>query len=184
MLICAALKEELYPYFEAEEPLYTGIGKINATYHLTKTLAKNSDIDLVVNFGTAASARIPKGEVVQCDRIYERDMMCQLEEFTQTNPLFYQDLTIKLPFTPKADCFTGDSFLNYFQCQSYAGMVDMEAFALAKVCSYFRIPFVSFKAITDGMSPNSETDWRAALNSSAKQFRVIYDLIRKTRCLS
>ena len=39
----------------------------------------------------------------------------------------------------------------------------MEAYALAKVCQYFNIPFISFKYITDGADEQSHEDWEKNL---------------------
>jgi adenosylhomocysteine nucleosidase len=181
ILITAALKDELHPYFEDLDVLYTGIGKINATYALTRAL-KNSETELVLNFGTAASSTHSKGSIIQVDRFYERDMKCEVIEFKAENPDYLSAnqglMKNRIAFAyPQAACFTGDSFLHYFQCQEYIGVIDMEAFALAKVCWKIGIPFMSFKSVTDGFSNNSVNDWRDNLKLSALHFRKIYDII-------
>jgi adenosylhomocysteine nucleosidase len=184
ILVTAALKDELEPYFDQNDPnlelIYTGIGKINATYALTKALRPIKP-KLVINFGTAASSKYPVGSIVQCIRFYERDMKCSLEEYTKYNPS-YLEVQKELHFDhPGAHCYTGDGFLHYFQCLDYNGVVDMEAFALAKVCAYQRIPFVCFKVVTDGMNPTLEPDeqWRENKAIAAQSFRKIYDFLRK-----
>ena len=58
ILIVTALHRELpdryeNPFFN-HNILFTGVGKINATYELTKVLSKDR-FDLVINYGTAAS---------------------------------------------------------------------------------------------------------------------------------
>ena len=71
VLVVAALPEEVS--FEIEDDiLYTGIGKINATYRLTKALSKKK-YDLVLNLGTAGSKNLTKGEIVYCSMFEEPD---------------------------------------------------------------------------------------------------------------
>ena len=45
--------------------IYTGVGKVNATYSLLKALQKK-DYDLVINYGTAGSRNIPIHTLVDC----------------------------------------------------------------------------------------------------------------------
>lgn len=180
ILVAAALREELEPHFDQEDVVYSGIGKINACFALTRAL-KDSRIELVVNFGSAASSEFLKGEIVQCGRIFERDMQCQLPEFKDHNPEHLDTHPFYLPSLKIANCYTGDSFLSRVKVRQFSGVVDMEAFAFAKACHYMSIPFLCFKAITDGVNPNSEKEWRRAVNAAAKQFKEIYDLIKDTR---
>jgi adenosylhomocysteine nucleosidase len=58
--------------------LYTGVGKVNATYALTRRLADyrcaGRPLPHVVNFGTAGSRRFPLGALVGCHSFVQRDM--------------------------------------------------------------------------------------------------------------
>ena len=184
ILVVAAIKTELEPYFDPnkDNAIYTGIGKINAAFTLTKAL-RNPAIDLVVNFGSAASPNIKNGTLVQCIRFFERDMVCHLTEYLDHNPKTIEEpIVFSVPSVEKVTCYTGDSFVPYCAIQEFSGgAVDMEAFALAKVCSKLHIPFLCFKTITDGKTPHSEDEWRANANQGAKQFKEIYDLIKDTR---
>jgi adenosylhomocysteine nucleosidase len=63
--------------------LYTGVGKINATYKLTELFgtyhsrpAVRRNHPLVINYGTAGSRELPVGELVDCTRFIQRDMDC------------------------------------------------------------------------------------------------------------
>ena len=69
ILIVCALEIETQGQLEDWSPhdiLYTGVGKVNATYHLTKRLAVEGSINydarktLVINYGTAGSRKIKK----------------------------------------------------------------------------------------------------------------------------
>ena len=50
-------------------------------------------------------------------------------------------------------------------------VVDMEAYALAKVCYLRDVPFVSFKYITDGADEQAHEDWEANLADGIEVFK-------------
>src|SRR5690349_13254355 len=120
-LVVMALPQEGGALFEsAQVPvLYTGVGKINAAYHLTLKLAeyraRNLPLPLVVNFGTAGSAQFPRGQLVSCRTFVQRDMDASplgfapgATPFDDTpNVLTFPSLVTHLP---EAICGTGDSF--------------------------------------------------------------------------
>src|SRR5215204_4033441 len=58
--------------------LYTGIGKVNAAYQLTRALSEHrlahGSSPRVVNFGTVGSPKLAAGSVVSCRRFVQRDM--------------------------------------------------------------------------------------------------------------
>ena len=68
-------------------------------------------------------------------------------------------------------CGTGDSFVT----SGYGintDVVDMEAYAIAKVCFINKIEFISFKYITDDGSPD---DWKHNCSKGIKLFQEILD---------
>ena len=65
ILVVSALKQETQNQLVDYEGcvIYTGVGKVNATYKLTNILTKvdgRNRFDLVINYGTAAS-KVHKG---------------------------------------------------------------------------------------------------------------------------
>src|SRR5262245_55814392 len=80
VLVAIALPAESAGRFEAAgvEVLYPGVGKVNAAISLTRRIARlrreGRGPPLVVNFGTAGSARIPARTLVACRRFVDRDM--------------------------------------------------------------------------------------------------------------
>ena len=65
---------------------------------------------------------------------------------------------------------TGDSFSN--SEDSHIGdVVDMEAYALAKVCFKFDIPFISFKFLSDGADTEANIDWKKNINNGENLFK-------------
>jgi nucleoside phosphorylase len=53
----------------------------------------------------------------------------------------------------------------------------MEAYALAKVCFVYDVPFISFKYITDNANEHSPKDWEENCSDGIKEFkeRVLYE---------
>ena len=59
---------------------------------------------------------------------------------------------------PKAVCGTGDSF-ETGQPKVACDVVDMEGYALAKVCHKLGVRLISVKYITDGADDTAHLDW-------------------------
>tara|TARA_B100000073_G_scaffold305284_1_gene274407 strand:- start:529 stop:870 length:342 start_codon:yes stop_codon:yes gene_type:complete len=76
------------------------------------------------------------------------------------------------PIGRHATCGTGDNFAED-KSQYYGEVVDMEAYALSKVCKYYGIPFISFKYITDGADEQAHEDWETNLADGIVQFKNI-----------
>lgn len=183
ILVSAALPAELDDQFKGIDVLFTGIGKINAAIELTRAIEKHKgDVELVINFGTAGSSYWRKGTLLLCDRIFERDMVCHLPEFRDTNPQHLPTSLMPMPgnLEPVA-CFTSDTFMEKADLEKLPGdsIADMEAFALAKVCWKYGVRFTSVKMISDGedLDARGEEIWREHRARGAKQFRTIYDFI-------
>jgi adenosylhomocysteine nucleosidase len=48
---------------------------------------------------------------------------------------------------------------------------DMEAYALAKVCHHYNVPFISFKYITDNVNKHSAGDWVDNCSDGISEFK-------------
>jgi len=185
ILIVSALEIETQGKLEDWRPynlLITGVGKVNATYSLTKRLQidgsmnYDSRINLVINYGTAGSRKIKKKTLVDCTKFIQRDMdvtglgfMRGETPFEEEPPITIQSTSEFNPIGRKATCGTGDNFVED-RTNYYGEVVDMEAYALAKVCHNFDVPFISFKYITDGADEQAHEDWEANLADGIEQF--------------
>jgi len=185
ILIVSALEIETQGKLEDWRPynlLITGVGKVNATYNLTKRLQidgsmnYDSRINLVINYGTAGSRKIKKKTLVDCTKFIQRDMdvtglgfMRGETPFEEEPPITIQSTSEFNPIGRKATCGTGDNFVED-RTNYYGEVVDMEAYALAKVCHNFDVPFISFKYITDGADEQAHEDWEANLADGIEQF--------------
>lgn len=153
--------------------LYTGVGKVNAALMLSQALATRAHQELiVVNLGSAGSHHFAAGQTVCAQRFFERDMDARPIGFALGQTPFESDTHLEnglaLPGLPSATCYTGDSFVTERHPELCMDIIDMEAYALAKVCQHYSVPFVCLKFITDGADGAAASDWNAALHLSAQ----------------
>jgi adenosylhomocysteine nucleosidase len=184
ILVAMALPAEGDGRFEAAgiDVLYTGVGKVNAAIALVRRLARDRGAgrppDLVLNFGTAGSHRIPARTLVACRRFVDRDMDVSALGFAPGEtpfdalppvlefPAVFEDL-------PDAVCGSGDSFATRphgIACE----LVDMEAYALAKACRIEGVAFACAKWISDGADEHAATHWRENVAGAADRFLALY----------
>ncbi len=175
VLIVSALHRELPDRYE--EPffnhnvLFTGVGKINATYELTKVLSKDR-FDLVINYGTAASKTY--SGLVDCTKFIQRDMDATPmglkigETPFDKEPSMIDFSHIKNPIGKNLCCYTGDSFVT--DMTPYDDVVDMESYALAKTCRNLGIDFVSYKYISDD---GNADDWEKNCGKGVEEFKKV-----------
>ena len=184
ILIVCGLEEETVGELEDYQTLYTGVGKVNATLKLTQRL-HSSHLHylplmpkLVINYGTAGSRELPIGELVDCTKFIQRDMDCTGFGILKGQTPF-EDTEIVLdsnsefnPIGKHYVCGTGDNFVDKIENEIvYVDVFDMEAYALARVCSHYEVPFISFKYITDNANEHSLKDWEDNLADGIHEFR-------------
>ena len=68
-------------------------------------------------------------------------------------------------------CGSGDSFVNK-KIEMEVDIVDMEAYALAKVCKLEGVKFKCFKFISDNADDNAPVDWTENCKKGAKLFHI------------
>ena len=158
----------------------SGCGKVNAAICamdiIKDGLINKINIKTIINYGTAGSTTGITG-LVDCTKFYQRDMDARPLGFN-IGETPYEDSPIKLdfshldnPINKKLTCGTGDSFVT----SGYGintDVVDMEAYAIAKVCFINKIEFISFKYITDDGNPD---DWKHHCSKGIKLFQEILD---------
>ena len=187
ILIVSALEVETQGQLDDWDVIYTGVGKVNATFKLTQKFGKfgsHIPYDLVINYGTAGSRKIKKKTLVDCTKFVQRDMdvtglgfMRGETPFEKEPPLILETKSDFNPIGRNATCGTGDCFVED-KSQYYGEVVDMEAYALAKVCYLYGVPFISFKYITDGADEQAHEDWEANLADGIVEFqKKVLDLL-------
>ncbi|MDQ9170569.1 5'-methylthioadenosine nucleosidase [Oxalobacteraceae bacterium R-40] len=184
-LIVAALKDEMGHHFDelGVPVIYTGIGKVNAAYSLARELARREAHGqlpkAVFNFGTAGSPIFKTHELVECTRFVQRDMDATPLGFAYGVTPFEDiphllEVPKRLSRLPTGLCGSGDSF-ETGTAKMHCDVVDMEAFALAKVCHLEDMPFLSVKYVTDGCDHNAHNDWNENLHKAASSFVEIFE---------
>jgi adenosylhomocysteine nucleosidase len=183
-LVVMALPAESAGRFEQQgiPVLYTGVGKVNAAAALARRLAQYRCADralpLVVNFGTAGSRRHPACALVGCHRFIDRDMDASALGFapgtTPFDPLpAVLEFAPRFPRLPAAVCGSGDSFAAEAMAVQF-DVMDMEAYALAKVCHIEGADFACAKFVSDGADDASARDWQENVAGAADAFVALY----------
>jgi len=184
-----ALPQESAGVFEAAAVpvLYCGVGKVNAAVALTRELSRYAHAaeppPLVLNFGSAGSRVHATGSLVACHEFVQRDMdVSGLGFALGVTP--YDEVPAVLAFEPRfahltaAVCGSGDSFATG-ACAVDSAVVDMEAYALAKVCWLENAPFACAKYVTDGADHAAADHWRSNVHKAAEHFLALYRRVLK-----
>ena len=166
-LFLAAIKDETIGlnYFN-----HVGVGKSNATYNTLKLISIHKP-KLIINYGTAGAINTKLKGIVECTKFYQRDMDVRGLDFELGETPFDK---IKEIITSKDgySCGTGDSFVNK-KIDMEVDVVDMEAYAIAKVCKLENIEYRCFKYISDNADENADNDWSKNLALGASAFTSI-----------
>lgn len=161
-LILMALPQESQGLFEKSgfQVHFTGVGKVKSTFSAHQLILKLKP-DQVLNLGTAGSHRIEPGTLVECHQYLERDPVFSL--FPQ--PPFTSSPVTSLPGVV---CGSGD-FIQKISEPVGCDVFDMEAYALAYVCTQLKVKFNSLKFVTDRSDKNTSEDWKKNLKNASLQ---------------
>jgi adenosylhomocysteine nucleosidase len=147
--------------------VYTGVGKINAAVTLCTAL-DHLRPRAVVNYGTAGSLKPGLRGIHRVTRFLQRDMDVRALGFELGQTPFEDDLLIDLG-PAGLSCGTGDHFVSA-PPELASDLVDMEAYALAKICQQRGVDFHCFKFISDNADGDAATDWATQLETGAHLF--------------
>ena len=166
-LFVAALKEETVglDYFH-----HVGVGKINATYNLIKLINTHKP-SLVINYGTAGSIKKGLSGIVECTKFYQRDMDVRGLMDLKLGETPFDNINEIIYAKNGYSCGSGDSFVQN-KIEMDVDLVDMEAYALAKVCKFEGIKFKCFKYISDQADGHAATDWIENCKKGVKLFQI------------
>jgi adenosylhomocysteine nucleosidase len=184
IIVVIALRVESSGVFEAAgvPVLYCGVGKVNAAIALTKELSRyaqqGEEMPLVMNFGSAGSRCFAPGTLVACQEFVQRDMdVSGLGFALGVTP--YDEAPSALTFDPvfthlpAAVCGSGDSFATA-DIEVDCAVIDMEAYALAKVCWRENAAFGCVKYVTDGADHAAADDWQRNVHVAAEEFLQLF----------
>ncbi len=179
-----ALPNESKGLFEAEgiEVHYSGIGKVNAAFKAFEIIQKNG-CKTLINLGSAGSSYFDAHSLVEVSEFVQRDMDVSPLGFevgvTPMDDEYPAGIGLEsfFDYLPKGTCGTGDSFetgLPKVPCN----LVDMEGYAIAKVCKKLGVRFVSVKYITDGANDTAHLDWEENLLLGARKLLSLYQTVK------
>lgn len=178
VLLVFALESEAGKAFDDYNTLFVGIGKVSASYHLTKAILAHEP-DLIINLGTAGSTKFDRGSVVNCSQFIQRDMDVRALGFQKFETPFSDDPVVldygvSIEHLPKGVCGSGDQFEVEHRNPEY-NVIDMEAFALAKISASESIDFLCCKYISDGADGSAADDWTVEVKKAAVALRKVLD---------
>jgi adenosylhomocysteine nucleosidase len=187
-LVVMALPAESDGVFEAAgvPVVFCGVGKVNAAIALARELARyihgGEPPPLVLNFGTAGSRVYGTGTLVACREFIQRDMDVRglgfslgVTPFDAAPPVLKFEPVFN--HLPTATCGSGDSFATLGSEAAGAAacdVIDMEAYALAKVCWLEGAAFACAKYISDGADAQAAADWQSNVHRAAGKFLDLY----------
>lgn len=190
-LVVVALRAESAGVFEAAgvPVLYCGVGKVNAAIALAGELMRyglrGQAMPMVMNFGSAGSRHHAAGALLACHEFVQRDMDVRglgyalgATPFDEAPSCLRFEPVFK--HLPSAVCGSGDSFANAATDMDCAidglncEVVDMEAYALAKVCWRQGAQFACAKYVSDGADHAAADDWQRNLHKAADEFLSLY----------
>jgi len=167
-LLVVALENELPRAMAAGwNIVYTGVGKINAAMTLCDAIAKYQP-QQVVNYGSAGALRPGLSGLHIVTRFLQRDMDVRALGFALGQTPFEDDIEISTK-GEGLSCSSGDQFVSA-PPEIASDLVDMEAYALAKICRQKAIDFHCFKFISDNADGDAAGDWSQHLATGAKLF--------------
>ena len=156
--------------------IYTGVGKVNAAISATQNLMHlNPRTTMVLNYGSAGSAKYEAHSILKCKRFQQADMDARpLAEKGHTpfddliHPHVERDILV---FDGEGElCTTQDTF----QLKPIYEVNDMEAYGIAKVCRILGMDFTAYKFISDSGDAN---DWETNHHLGVEGFLKILDEI-------
>ncbi|MEO0636037.1 MAG: 5'-methylthioadenosine/S-adenosylhomocysteine nucleosidase [Pseudomonadota bacterium] len=182
VIYAMAAREEYGPELQKRfQPVMTGIGPVEAAMNMARVVDEKKP-DLVVSLGSAGSAVLEQGKVYQASSVSYRDMDASPIGFEKgVTPFSGLEVDIPLPTplegVPTARLSTGAAIVNgpaYRRVD--ADMVDMETFAIKRVCMTAQTPLLALRGISDGDAElRSFADWTQYLGAIDGRLAQVVD---------
>lgn len=167
-LILLALNEEAPELATRSNVFFTGIGKVNAAL-TTAELVERYKPNRIINFGTAGGITVGPG-LHQVTKFVQRDMQCfKLGALPGQTP--YESGGVVLDIGGNGlTCSTGDNFVTDPNLEIPADLVDMESYAIAKICNRKGIEFVCYKFVSDSANEHAYRDWSDMMSAGQEHY--------------
>ena len=173
------------------DPYFIGVGPIEASYNTTKylmqALSEDKKPDLVFSVGSAGSEKCEQSQLYQISSVSYRDMDASAFGFEKgVTPFADYPATFNMPCLfndiPKASLSTGAAVIDK---QGTSGLkfsdvnadaVDMETYAVKRICDGFNIPTIGLRGISDGREPSDGIkSWEEYLHIIDKNIASFYE---------
>lgn len=174
-LLVFAHDDEAVAFAAAGVPhLVTGVGKINATFALTRALleatAAGRIVDEVVVLGTAGAV----SDAARLDTVYQVVVAIQ-HDFSLPSPRreLKGGTVAESAVIATGDVFVQDDAQRAAIEAAGATLVDMETYAYAGVCEQLGVPLRVFKTPSDfADSSTTQDEWDGIVGSKSEQLFV------------
>lgn len=189
VLFVMALDHEYGPALRARlSPLMTGVGPVEAAMVLSDAMARldlaKCPPALIVSLGSAGARSLMQGAVYQASSVSYRDMDASALGFERGQTPFLDQppeiaMPVQVPGLPAARLSTG---ANIVSGDAYdlidADMVDMESYAVCRVCQKAGVPMIGLRGISDGAAPlDGLMDWTRYLHVVDERLADAVDLL-------
>jgi adenosylhomocysteine nucleosidase len=166
-LIFIALPEEAPLLKTHKNVIFTGIGKVNAASVVAEAVERYQP-SRVFNFGTAGGITVAHGLHQAC-KFVQRDMQCfKLGARPGETP--FESTGVVLELGDGLTCSTGDNFVTDPTLEIPADLVDMEAYAIAKICFRKNLKFYCYKFVSDSANEHAYRDWEDMISSGQQHY--------------
>ena len=82
----------------------------------------------------------------------------------------YEATGVVLDLSEGLTCSTGDNFITDPNLEIPADLVDMEAYAIAKICNRRQIEFHCYKFVSDSANEHAYRDWHEMISSGQQHY--------------
>lgn len=166
--VIMALESEAASIANHNQVIISGLGKINAAIAATKAVLEHRP-DVIINIGTAGGITVGTG-IYQPRKFVQRDMRCEPLGYALGQTPF-DTVPAVIDLGAGLVCSTGDDFVVAHNGLNPAcDLVDMEAYAIAKVCQKFDIEFVCGKWVSDQANDSSPKQWQQQVSAGEQEF--------------
>lgn len=191
ILFIMAAEAEYGPFLRSRmTPLMTGVGPVEASIATTRALATLDAAgtlpDLVVSLGSAGSAKLEQTQIYQVSSVAYRDMDASPLGFEKGKTPFLDlpaviDLPLRIPGIAEATLSTGGNIVSGTAYDGIkADMVDMETYAVLRVCQMFNRPLIGLRGISDGKAELTHiNDWTEYLHVIDRKLAEAVDSLIK-----
>ena len=175
-IILIALELEAPRMSQWDNVFFTGVGKVNAAMTAAKLIERYKP-EIVFNFGTAGGITVDGG-LHRVDKFVQRDMSCAGLGYSPGQTPFEDGVILghvhDIEWDTGKVCSTGDDFVANPNLEIPADLVEMEAYAIAKVCQDAGVEFHCYKYVSDKADDDAAEEWSKTVSQGEPYFIRTY----------